>query len=111
LWEFQIQKILFFFGFFPQFVSITLIQFKFKLTYAHMDILDFLTLSLVYMFFSRLSNSIYIQKFRSMWFITLVIALYGLYQTFHLILRIVESPYSLLLIYFVNKTTLIQSSH
>ncbi|MGE8551491.1 MAG: LysE family translocator, partial [Acinetobacter calcoaceticus] len=70
--------------FFPQFVSITP-QLNLSLTILTLTwiVLDFLTLSLVYIFFRRLSNSHLYPKILGLCgLLLLLIALYGLYQSF-----------------------------
>lgn len=78
------KDIIFFSAFFPQFVSITP-QLNLSLTILTLTwiVLDFLTLSLVYIFFRRLSNShLYTKILGLCGLLLLLIALYGLYQSF-----------------------------
>ena len=78
------KDIIFFSAFFPQFVSISP-NLNFSLTVLTLTwiVLDFLTLSLVYVFFRRLSNSHLYPKILGLCgLLLLLIALYGLYQTF-----------------------------
>lgn len=78
------KDIIFFSAFFPQFVSITP-QLNLSLTLLTLTwiVLDFLTLSLVYIFFRRLSNSHLYPKILGLCgSLLLLIALYGLYQSF-----------------------------
>ncbi|AIL74386.1 LysE family translocator [Acinetobacter baumannii] len=78
------KDIIFFSAFFPQFVSISP-HLDLSLTILTLTwiVLDFLTLSLVYIFFRRLSNSYLYPKILGLCgLLLLVIAVYGLYQTF-----------------------------
>lgn len=78
------KDIIFFSAFFPQFVSISP-HLDLSLTILTLTwiVLDFLTLSLVYIFFRRLSNSHLYPKILGLCgLLLLVIAVYGLYQTF-----------------------------
>ncbi|MFV5397841.1 LysE family translocator [Acinetobacter baumannii] len=78
------KDIIFFSAFFPQFVSISP-HLDLSLTILTLTwiVLDFLTLSLVYIFFRRLSNSPLYPKILGLCgLLLLVIAVYGLYQTF-----------------------------
>ncbi|EMR4051896.1 LysE family translocator [Acinetobacter baumannii] len=78
------KDIIFFSAFFPQFVSISP-HLDLSLTILTLTwiVLDFLTLSLVYIFFRRLSNSHLYPKILGLCGqLLLVIAVYGLYQTF-----------------------------
>jgi len=78
------KDIIFFSAFFPQFISISPnINFSLSLLTVTWIILDFLTLSLVYLFFRRLSQSSVYPKILGLCGALLVlIALYGLIETF-----------------------------
>lgn len=78
------KDIIFFSAFFPQFISISPnINFSLSLLTVTWIILDFLTLSLVYLFFRRLSQSSIYPKILGLCGALLVlIALYGLIETF-----------------------------
>jgi len=78
------KDIIFFSAFFPQFISISPnINFSLSLLTVTWIILDFLTLSLVYLFFRRLSQSSIYPKILGLCGVLLVlIALYGLVETF-----------------------------
>lgn len=78
------KDIIFFSAFFPQFISISPhINFSLSLLTVTWIILDFLTLSLVYLFFRRLSQSSVYPKILGLCGVLLVlIALYGLIETF-----------------------------
>ena len=78
------KDIIFFSAFFPQFISISSnINFSLSLLTVTWIVLDFLTLSLVYLFFRRLSQSSIYPKILGLCGALLVlIALYGLVETF-----------------------------
>ncbi len=82
------KDIIFFSSFFPQFIGIhSNINISLTILVVAWIILDFLTLSLVYLTFSKLSKSIIYSKVLGLCgLILIVIALYGLYVSLNLIL-------------------------
>ncbi|MBH2002632.1 MAG: LysE family translocator [Moraxellaceae bacterium] len=78
------KDIIFFSAFFPQFISISPnINFSLSLLTMTWIVLDFLTLSLVYLFFRNLSQSnIYPKALGLCGVLLILIALYGLVETF-----------------------------